>query len=902
MKAWSIQKRILLITFLPCLLTSLLLAALLTGQRSTDIREHSMEQARAMSQQIALGGSYLLNNPTELRNYLDLPMVRAVATYSPNLTPLAVAGPHMLLPREETVQIISDQHIQTTASTLRINTPVYDGASALLGWVEVEYDMTGADLRRYETIFGVLLTLLACLMIAAYLALRASQRITEPLEEIALNLEQLENGDLDARIRVDAQHEFALLASGINAMANSLQASQKELQDNVEQATHDLKETMETLEIQNIELDMARKEALDASRIKSEFLANMSHEIRTPLNGILGFINLLHKTPLSKRQQDYLATIESSSGSLLTIINDILDFSKIEAGKLALDNVPIMVQDVVDEVLTMLAPEAQAKGIELVALVYDDVPHEVMGDPVRLKQVFTNLVSNAVKFTDAGQVVVRVMQEDENRKKVTLRCQVSDTGMGLSEQQQERLFKAFSQGDTSTTRKFGGTGLGLVISKYLVDHMGGEIGLESEPGKGSTFWFTCQLEHSEHQETSNPLDLESSPAALFCHWPTSAQALGHKLSRLGLEPLPCSSVEDLLDQVENCRFIFCELSELDLRNESLMQRLKPHRQRLIILLRHTNETQLDRLGELGFNQYLTLPVAERKLLSLLGEMTTPEQADTYQGPALLDNQIRVLAVDDNGPNLKLLSTWLTDMQVDVTCARGGIEATRLAAAEHFHLIFMDIQMPDMDGIAACRIIRSSGNPNSDTPIVALTAHALASEKKNLLQSGFDDYLTKPMGEKQLSHVLMKWTHYQNNDESNGPVIPLSLENVGPVNLRESLKLAGNRQGLAEEMLAGLLSEIDKVSHLLTPETDSETLLAAVHKLHGACRYTGVCALRDATLKLETRLKTHPQQCLREQSALKESMAEVKFWMSHNPWRELLEVEAGKLQAASDIDN
>src|SRR5690606_30019243 len=449
------------------------------------------------------------------RQALEHPDVRAAGFLDTERALLAHAGPSMLNPPptgQPGVSLLSgpdatrfllpvyDQHLVLSDS------PDAERELELLGWVEMELSHQGTLLSGYRSLFASLLLIAGGLAVTALLALRMSRSINGPLREIKAGVALLKDGHLETRLPPLGSHEMDELAAGINRMAQALQNAQEELQHSIEQATEDVRQNLETIEIQNIELDFARKEALEASRIKSEFLANMSHEIRTPLNGILGFTNLLQKSELSPRQQDYLTTIEKSAEILLTIINDILDFSKIEAGKLILDRVPFPLRDIVEEVMVMLAPAAHAKNLDLVPLVYNDVPDNIMGDPLRVKQVITNLVNNAIKFTQTGEVVLRASLEDEDTEhnRVTLRLSITDSGVGLSRAQQQSLFNAFSQADASTARQYGGTGLGLAISKRLVEEMGGKIGLESELGKGSTFWFTLTPELSSTGDSSSP--------------------------------------------------------------------------------------------------------------------------------------------------------------------------------------------------------------------------------------------------------------------------------------------------------------------------------------------------------------------------------------------------------------
>ena len=323
---------------------------------------------------------------------------------------------------------------------------VPEEADRLLGWVELELSHSNTLLRGYRSMFASLLLIFAGVGLTAVLAIRMSRAINGPLSQIKQAVSQLKDGKLETRLPPLGSLELDELASGINRMAATLQNSQEELQHSIDQATEDVRLNLETIEIQNIELDLARKEALEASRIKSEFLANMSHEIRTPLNGILGFTHLLQKSELTPRQLDYLGTIEKSADSLLSIINEILDFSKIEAGKLVLDQQPFNLRDLLQDTLTILAPAAHAKQLELVSLVYRDTPLSLLGDPLRLKQIMTNLVSNAIKFTREGTIVARAMVEDETDDSAQLRISVQDTGIGLSSQEigrascRERVF------------------------------------------------------------------------------------------------------------------------------------------------------------------------------------------------------------------------------------------------------------------------------------------------------------------------------------------------------------------------------------------------------------------------------------------------------------------------------
>ena len=830
--------------------------------------------------------------------------VRSLSLHDADMRPLQHRGPQMHPAGEPltglTITAGTGLQIQRSKHSSRFIMPLLAGpeltnrqaypevaASSLLGWLEVELAHGNLLLDRYQNLLATLITIILGLALTGLVVSIMGRRITEPVGRINAAIRQISQGHFDIRLGEQGSRELDDLALGVSTMALTMQSAQGELQQNIDQATEDLRQTLETIEIQNIELDLALKTAQEASRIKSEFLANMSHELRTPLNGILGFSTLLQRTELSGRQQEYLSTIEKSADNLLAIINEILDFSKIEAGKLILENLSFNLRDLIDDTLTMLAPSAHDKGLELVSIIYRDTPLGLSGDPMRLKQILANLISNAIKFTHEGSVSVRVMAEHQDANQVLLRISVNDTGIGLSPTQQKSLFKAFSQADNSISRQTGGTGLGLVISKRLVEQMHGEIGLRSQPGEGSEFWLTLRLARSAHSEDELPeKPLLGMRAALVEPQLLSRQMLLHNLEDLGLSVRVFDNTQELHEALTSRtnRDDSLQLALISVRHTATApgDTLEMARQwselnicKTIVLTDTTEHYPLlDQLPR-SMCQTVSKPVCTRKLhravMHLLGNdpLATPSPARQSL------HNLRVLCVDDNLANLKLLEAFLADMAVDSLLATSGEEALELLTEQMVDLIFMDVQMPGMDGrqTTAELRLREEIAGFDPVPIVALTAHALTTERRELLQCGMNDYLTKPITTEQLRHSLNKWTGMAPTQLAaptppaapapassavGAPSMePVPVDSLAAIDLEEGLRLAAGKADLAEDLLrmllAGLPDDRQAISSALE-QGERKALLERVHKLHGASRYCGVPELRARCQQAETLLK------------------------------------------------
>ncbi|BAU76111.1 ATP-binding protein [Metapseudomonas furukawaii] len=911
-KDLGIKGRVLMLTLLPTSLLALVLGGYFTWVQQADMQAQLLQRGQMIAEHLAplaapaltRGDAVLLERIAD--HALDQADVRAVSFIGADHRRLAHAGPRML--NESPAGEAGSLTLTSSTEATRFLQPVFErhrnlsAASTslaedhLLGWVELEMSHQGTLLRGYRSLLASLLLVAAGLGITALLALRMSRAINDPLRRIKQGVALLKEGRLETRLPPLGSHELDELASGINRMAEALQSAQEEMQHNIDQATEDVRQNLETIEIQNIELDLARKEALEASRIKSEFLANMSHEIRTPLNGILGFTNLLKKSDLTPRQQDYLSTIEKSADNLLGIINEVLDFSKIEAGKLVLENIPFNLRDLVQDTLTILAPSAHEKRLELVSLVYRDTPLQLVGDPMRLKQVLTNLVSNAIKFTREGTIAVRAMLEDDSDDELAqLRISVQDTGIGLSDADVRALFQAFTQADNSLSRQAGGTGLGLVISKRLIEQMGGEIGVSSTPGVGSEFWISLSLPKSlDGSEDAFAPSLGRRLVAVLEPQELTRQALHHQLEDCGLEAADFSSLDALVEEVAARRqgkhplgLAVIAADSRSLSPEDLARRVWELEElgcKTLVLCPTTEQALYHRVLPESHSQLQAKPVCTRKLQQALSVLVAPRQAAVEPSGPVVSRAPRLLCVDDNPANLLLVQTLLGDMGADVLAVDSGFAALEAVQRERFDLVLMDVQMPGMDGRQATEAIRrwESQQGLDPVPIVALTAHALANEKRALLQGGMDDYLTKPIGERQLAQVVLKWSGLTLGNQGapraiHGPHAERALQVLDP---EEGLRLAAGKADLAADMLSMLLASLDADRQAIAQAArsgDRTALLERVHRLHGATRYCGVPQLRAACQLSETLIKQNDpeaQHALEELDAAIQRLADV----------------------------
>lgn len=617
----------------------------------------------------------------------------------------------------------------------------------------------------------------------------------------------------------------------------------------------------------------AREAAEQASKAKSEFLANMSHEIRTPINGIMGMTELAFNTELTPEQHEYLDAVRISADSLLKLINDILDFSKIEAGKLELIEVEFSLRDALSDTMTMMAVQAHKKELELVYHVSPEVPDAVIGDPGRLRQILVNLVGNAIKFTERGEVVLGVRLGLESKDEVHLRFTVSDTGIGIAPEKREKIFREFEQADGSTSRKYGGTGLGLAISSRFCELMGGKIWVESELGKGSAFHFTARLglqkESAPRPVSEDLANLKGLSVLVVDDNETNRRILEQILTYWGMNPTVVDGGSAALRAMEHaCEkavafpiiLTDCMMPEMD--GFQLVERINREPRfsaSTIVMLTSSGERgDAARCLKLGVAAYLLKPVKQTELLFAISRVLKGPRTDQAPPALITRHSIReskrrlsILLAEDNAVNQKLATKMLERMGHTVTVAGDGVKALQVLEKERFDLVLMDVQMPEMDGLEATRTQRRREKATgTHIPIIAMTAYAMKGDKEKCLESGMDGYISKPISAQELYEIIEQ---VLSAPEKEPEKLTIRARTVGTLNKKAILERVGGDIDLFKEIV-GLF--LDSCPVLLTEireafqQGNPESVERAAHTLKGSVSNFGAESAVAAALTLE----------------------------------------------------